>query len=98
VLRILVLALAFAQATGISDYLEATCGDDCAEQDCDGGACPPICPSCHCAMRPPATAAASSGMLPLRVSTPIELVSTIDEVPASPDPHEILRVPIARPV
>jgi hypothetical protein len=93
-LRILVLAFALAHATGLSDLIEVACDDDCAEQSCDDG-CPPICPTCHCVRCPTGITSSSGADLSPR-PPPVSLSSHRSErTPASPEPSEILRVPIA---
>jgi hypothetical protein len=93
-LRILVLALALAQATGLTQVLEVACDDVCADEDGDEG-CPPVCVSCKCA---PSTVGIATA--PATVSTPMELApptvfARVGIGAPSPDPREILRVPIA---
>lgn len=94
-LRILVLAFVLLHAGGLTSALEAACADDCAETDCDDG-CPPLCPSCHCARGPVALAAAP----PVPVAEPprnlAAVIGLAQREPASPEPGEILHVPIAR--
>jgi hypothetical protein len=95
-LRVLVLALALGQAIGISDFVDVACAEDCGEQDCDDGACPPICPSCHCATRLPVQVASSAASIdPPRPSASSAIFLAPDDAPPSPDPWEILHVPIA---
>jgi len=98
-LRVLVLAFALVHATGVTErVLETVCGDDCEERDCRG-ACPPVCPTCHCLARAPASLAAPVAVL---AAPPRRLLrvapASVGDAPASPDPREILHVPIARAV
>jgi len=93
-LRVLVLAFALAHATGLSDALEAACADECTEKDCDG-ACPPLCPACHCVRCPIGIALPAIALdVPRSQQMPTRVVDT-ERVPSSPDPREILHVPIA---
>ena len=96
-LRVLVLAFAIANASGLIDVaLGSACDVDCAERDwgrdCDGG-CPPICPTCHCAVRSPvAVAAAPACLEPVRAAVAAPFPDR-ERDPAVPDPREILHVP-----
>ena len=95
VVRALILVLAFGQAIGVSDFVDMACAEDCGDQDCDDGACPPICPSCHCVTRLAANAVGAIATLgrPLTWASSAAFFDT-DDAPPSPDPTEILRVPI----
>lgn len=94
-LRVLVLAFAFAHATGLSDAIEVACDEACEEEGaCDDG-CPPICASCSCARCPVATAVTSTVMAPVRPPLARVVFADVAGMPASPDRLGILRVPIA---
>jgi hypothetical protein len=94
-LRILVLAIALAHATGLTDLMiEAACGADCDEPDCRGS-CPPACPTCHCAPRCPV--GVTKDIVVLAPATPAPVTISFrdaEAAPSSPDPREILHVPI----
>jgi len=94
--RILVLAIALAHASGVADLvLEVACEEACEEGDCED--CPPACPTCHCPTRCPVGVASEAVHVVApepRVTRPV--LADRDRVPATPDPNEILRVPIAR--
>jgi len=91
-----VLALALGRAIGISDFVDMACAEDCSEQDCGDGGCPPICPSCHCVTRLPIQATSPvAGIAPPPPPASIAVFFAPGDVPPSPDPREILHVPIA---
>jgi hypothetical protein len=96
-LRILVLVFAIANASGLTDaVMGSACGDECVEvgsdSDCDG-TCPPVCPTCHCAVRSPVAMTAA----PVCVEPPRQALGVAfadgDRDPGCPDPSEILHVP-----
>jgi hypothetical protein len=94
-LRVLVLAFAIANASGLMDVMLASdCGAECAETDCDEG-CPPVCPTCHCVVRSPlaVTATPVCGEPP-RIAR-LAPFAEGERDPTSPDPREILHVPRA---
>lgn len=95
-LRVLVLAFALLQATGLSDAMEATCAEDCADgDDCGDEGCAPICPSCHCAPCPAGVATpVVAAVLPPRTAPTVAAFHDVDDAVSTPDPREILRVPI----
>jgi hypothetical protein len=94
-LRVLVLAFAIANASGLMDVMLATeCGVECAEADCDDG-CPPICPTCHCVVRSPVAVTTTPACAePPRVGREAPFADG-DRDPVCPDPREILHVPRA---
>jgi hypothetical protein len=96
-LRVLVLAFALMHATGLSDALEVACVDECADAaDCDDEGCPPICPTCECAPCPPGIPMQARVEAVAVEATPMEATfASIADVASSPDPREILHVPIA---
>lgn len=90
----LVLAIAFAHATGLSEVLEATFTSDRSDADCAPGDCPPLCPTCHFVRCPPtATATVTFRAPPARLMQTAFVDAT--GAPSAPDPREILHVPIA---
>jgi len=97
-LRILVLAFALAHASGLSDALELACPEVCDDGDCEDGACPPLCPSCHGVRCPAGVATAVVTVEPNRPPPAAAGFAEVVGAVSSPDPREILRVPIALPV
>ena len=99
-LRALVLAVVLGHATGLAGALErlcaGDCADDCGERDrgCDDGTCPPVCASCQCARAPTMIATVPAAIVaPLPIA--VRATHGADAAPpASPDPREILHVPI----
>lgn len=95
--RILVLAIALVHAMGIADALELPCAEECADGDDCGDDCAPTCPTCQCTRAPAGVAAvAESAAFPLRGPPVAAGFRDVDRVVSSPDPREILHVPIAR--
>ena len=92
ILVTLVLALFVGQATGARSALtEGTCREQCPKEE-RGGPCLPGCPDCACCgvarvvMKLPATlctAAPQIGFVSPRA----------EDVPAAPDPEEIVHIP-----
>jgi hypothetical protein len=94
--RVLVLVFALLHATGLSDAMEAACAEDCADgDDCGDEGCAPICPTCHCAPCPAGVAtSAMAAVLPVPTAPTVAAFHDVDDVVNSPDPREILHVPI----
>jgi hypothetical protein len=96
--RVLLLALALLQAGGIFDLVRrTTCEEACRQNGCSGDCTPdsdgPQCP-CHC----PSGATAAPAMVAVATPAPVARPSGVtfdaaDQLPASPDPREILHVP-----
>jgi len=96
-LRVLVLALALAQATGLADaVLRSACEECCDEDDCDDRGVPQ-CPSCQCTSRCPAGVPVTAMVVepPATGAAPAEFADR-SRAPSSPDPREILHVPRLR--
>lgn len=96
-LRILVLAFALLHATGVSDAMEVNCDESCEDgDDCGDEGCAPICPTCACAPCPAGMALApGTSLVPARMHPTLATFHVVERAVPSPDPHEILRVPIA---
>jgi hypothetical protein len=94
-LRILVLAFALLHATGASDAIEAVCGDACKEDCGDDEGCPPLCVTCHAAHCPSGVVAARVAIEPPPPRTTAATFEATDDAAPSPDPRDILHVPIA---
>ena len=65
-------------------------------EPCDDGDCPPVCPGCACARLP---VAVTTTPTPVAAAPPIDqrvLTFAPESEPSTPEPQEILRVPIAR--
>ena len=100
-LRILVLVCAVAFATGALDALEVACTDDCADaggagdtHGCADG-CTPLCPGCPGA-RAPGAVTPTIMVAPAHEPPPrIDHLAHRERIVRSPDPREILHVPIA---
>lgn len=95
VLRILALVVALTNMVGLADIvLSDACEEMCKDDGCDKD-CPPGM-ACHCHS---ASAVPSVGTVQLvgTIDTPelLEACSDEQQAHASPDPREILRVPIA---
>lgn len=95
-LRVLVLAFALAHATGVLDALAVPCVEECDDRGACDEACTPMCATCQCGRCPTAVTADPTAEPPPFGPPPI-LVALVDldQALASPDPREILRVPIA---
>lgn len=94
-LRILALVVALTNMVGLADIvLSDACEEMCKDDGCDKD-CPPGM-ACHCHS---ASAVPSVGTVQLvgTIDTPelVEACSDEQQAHASPDPREILRVPIA---
>ncbi|MBK7076044.1 MAG: hypothetical protein IPH44_27490 [Myxococcales bacterium] len=94
--RLLLVVLALVSASGLSEAIEVACGDACVGEPCDDGDCPPVCPGCACARLP---VAVTTTPTPVAAAPPIDqrvLTFAPESEPSTPEPQEILRVPIAR--
>jgi hypothetical protein len=90
------LCVVLGQAVGLSLFVgEDACAADC-EDDVQGKNCPPICPTCACSVRSaPTVPPLTTGLLPPASVTTMSAIAAVDTVPPSPEPREILHVPIA---
>ena len=93
-LRVLILAFALVHATGLSDALDVACAGECAEDDCDDGGCPPLCATCQCARCPAGVPIGIGGVDAPKPELVLAIFPDTERAPSSPDPGEILRVPI----
>ena len=95
-IRILVLAFALAHATGVLDAFEAACAEDCDEGDRCADGCAPMCATCQCTRCPTVAPVEAVAMTPaVRAPARAAAFADVERAVASPDPREILHVPIA---
>ena len=95
IVQLLMLFLVLGQALGL-DWVAAedACQESC-DDDTDGRHCPPSCPSCTCSLR---SAPAVPPTAPVIVALPTTSTVSVPEterIPGTPEPREIMHVPIA---
>lgn len=104
-LHLVLVVLLAGQLAGVtrfvSDGCVASCPDDDgaagASHDDEGADCPPSCPTCACTARAAHVLPDATFALTVPVPLPAAAVPPVRATaPPSPDPHEILHVPIAR--
>ena len=92
---LLMLSLVLGQAVGLDWVLgEDACAQDCPD-DAEGRKCPPVCPNCACSLRPaPLLPSSAPVVVLLPTRSPIVFAEAYRR-PTTPEPREILHVPIA---
>jgi hypothetical protein len=86
-------ALFVALATGNAPLLPSVCTQQCDDDDASGH-CGPTCSDCACCSHAPATTAAPAAIADV-VTSEHRLSQRTVASPPSPEPREILHVPIA---
>jgi hypothetical protein len=95
VILLLMLSLVLGQAAGLDRVLgEDACAQDCPD-DAQGRKCPPLCPNCACSVQPAPILPGSALAVVLLPTRSAIVFSEAYRRPATPEPREILHVPIA---
>ena len=93
--RILIFALALTHAVGLADLVvDDACGVSCSDDGCGDDCLPGDACRCHCPSTMPLLG--SSVQAATKLNPPLDLapLAADERIHVSPDPREILRVPI----